>query len=187
MKSDFEFVKELIVGSVSAYDELFKIYGIRVYKFAFSYLKSKEDAEEIVQNSFFKIWDRRKTLDCYQCFKTFLFTIAFNEIMTQFRNKAKEKKYREYYLINASAYFDLEQIILCNDLQNQIEKVIQKLPPRRRQIFIMRKEDHLTYKEIAEELGISSKTVENNLNQAVKFLKSRLEKSALLFLFLISL
>ena len=182
MKTETELVKDLKDGFTSAYDELFNTYGKRVYKFAISFLKSREDSEEIVQDTFFKIWEKRQTIDQELSFKSFLFTIAYNNIMTKFREKVKENKYREYLLKNASDNYDLEQIILFDDLQNQVQKIIDKLPPRRKQIFILRKENNLTYKEIAEKLDISSKTVENNINLAIKYIKTHIGKDSLIIL-----
>ena len=182
VKTETELIKELKDGSASAYDELFNTFGNRVYKFAFSILKSKEDSEEVVQDTFYKIWEKRQTIDPEQSFKSFLFTIAYNNIITKFREKAKEKKYREYFMTNASDHYDQEQTILSDDLQNHVQKIIDKLPPRRKQIFILRKENNLTYKEIAGKLGISSKTVENNINLAIKYIKSQIGKDSLLIL-----
>lgn len=187
MKTETELVKELKDGFTSAYDELFNTYGNRVYKFAFSILKSREDSEEIVQDTFFKIWEKRRTIDHEQSFKSFLFTIAYNNIMTKFREKAKEKKYREYFITNASDHYDQEGSILFDDIQNQVQKIIDRLPPRRKQIFILRKENNLTYKEIAGKLGISSKTVENNINLAIKYIKTQIGKDSLIILLYISL
>lgn len=187
LKTETELVKELKDGFTSAYDELFNTYGNRVYKFAFSILKSREDSEEIVQDTFFKIWEKRRTIDHEQSFKSFLFTIAYNNIMTKFREKAKEKKYREYFITNASDHYDQEESILFDDIQNQVQKIIDRLPPRRKQIFILRKENNLTYKEIAGKLGISSKTVENNINLAIKYIKTQIGKDSLIILLYISL
>lgn len=187
VKTETELVKELKDGFTSAYDELFNTYGNRVYKFAFSILKSREDSEEIVQDTFFKIWEKRRTIDHEQSFKSFLFTIAYNNIMTKFREKAKEKKYREYFITNASDHYDQEESILFDDIQNQVQKIIDRLPPRRKQIFILRKENNLTYKEIAGKLGISSKTVENNINLAIKYIKTQIGKDSLIILLYISL
>ena len=94
--------------------------------------------------------------------------------MTKLREKLKEKKYREYILTSASEYYDQEQILLSDDLLNQMQKIIEKLPPRRKQIFMLRKDNNLTYKDISEKLGISLKTVENNINLSIKFIKNQI-------------
>lgn len=174
-----ELAKKIKTGNTCAFDGLLELYTTRVFKFAYSILKSREDSEEVVQDTFLKIWEMRHTIDLNKSFKAWVFTIAYNNVMTRFRVRLKEKKYRDYILQSASENYDLEQIIISDDLLNHIQKIIQKLPPRRKQIFILRKVNNLTYKDISEKLGISMKTVENNINLAIKFVKRQIETDAL--------
>lgn len=178
-----ELVKGLREGLSSSFDELFKLYAHKVYKFAFSYLKSDEASKEIVQETFLRIWVMHQTIDPEQSFKSLLFTLAYNSVMTKFREKIKEKKYREYILISATEHYDQERYFLADDLKAHVRQTIDRLPPRRKEIFILRKEYNLSYKEISEKLGISVKTVENNINQAIKFIKGQVgtEAPAILF------
>ncbi len=161
-------------GATSSFDRLFSLYSSRIFKFAYSILKSREDSREIVQDTFLKIWEMHQSINPDQSFKALLFTIAYNNIMSRFRGRLKELKYREHILTSASEYYNQEEILLSDDIHNQVQKIIEKLPPRRKQIFILRKENNLTYKDISEKLGISLKTVENNINLAIKFIKSQI-------------
>ena len=184
MKGEKELINELKYGSVDAFDQIFKIYGARIYKFALSVLKSREDSEEIVQDTFYIIWVKRKTIELDRSFKSYVFTIAYHKIITTIREKLREKNYRKNFIMNATDHFDLQEIILSEDLHRRVDAVIQNLPPKRKEIFILRKDYNLNYKEIATKLGISSKTVENNINLAIKYIKSRMvNDSTLLILF----
>lgn len=174
IKTESELVKELNQGFPTAFDELFNNYYNKIFHFAISILKSKEEAEEAVQNTFFTVWEKRRSIDPDQPFKSFLFTVAYNIIMNIFRVRVKEKRYREYVLINASIFYDPEQILVSNDLLNHLDNIIEELPIRRREIFTLRQKEGLSYKEIALELNISVKTVENNINLAVKYIKGRI-------------
>ncbi|HBE41643.1 MAG TPA: hypothetical protein DDW27_10655 [Bacteroidales bacterium] len=187
IKTDSELVQDLNQGFTSAFDELYLRYGKAVFHFAFSILKLKEEAEEVMQNTFLIIWEKRKSINHRQLFKSFLFTIAYNITIDTFRRKLKEKQYREHVLINASIFYDQEKFHVSNDMLCNLESVIEELPDRRREIFKLRKEKGLSYKDIADELNISIKTVENSINLAVRYIKRRVNKEFLLIIFLTSL
>ena len=172
-------IQDLNQGLTSAFDELFEKYSSIIFHFALSILKSKEDAEEIVQNTFLALWEKRQSVDHKQPFKPFIFTIAYNSTIDTFRRKAKEKKYRDYFLVNASIFYDQEEFQLSSDLLYNLDRIIDELPERRKQIFKLRKEKGLSHKEIADELSISTKTIENSINLAVKYIKSQINKGAL--------
>jgi RNA polymerase sigma-70 factor (ECF subfamily) len=187
IKTEFELVQDLRRGVYDAFDELFNEYCSTIFHFAVSILKSKEEAEEVVQNTFLIVWEKRQSIDYRQSFKSFIFTIAHNITIDTFRRKIKEKKYRDHVLINASIFYDQEEFHISNDLLRNVERIIEELPDRRREIFKLRKEKGFSYKKIADELDISVKTVENSINLAVKYIKSRINKGSLIILFLISL
>src|SRR5512140_568107 len=91
-------------GATSSFDKLFNLYSGRIFKFAYSILKSREDSREIVQDTFLKIWEIHQTINPELAFKALLFTIAYNNIMSRFRERLKEIKYREHILTSASEY-----------------------------------------------------------------------------------
>ena len=180
LNSDSLLLKELNKGNQLAFDQLFYKYGNRLFGFALSYLRNDADAEEVVQDVFTKIWVKHKEINTEQSFKSYLFTIAYNIIRRKFLNNAKEK-YFKHELIESSLIEDHNTVDKvdyqsCIDLLDQL---IDQLPTKRREIFILRKKEHLPVKEIAEKLNISPKTVENQLTEALKFLKSEFAKENL--------
>ena len=182
MKTEREIVEDVKDGMAGAFDQLYQAYCDKLFRFAFSILKSKEDAEEVVQNTFFKIWEKRKSLDSSLAFKSFLFTVAYRITIDLLRERLNEKKHREFILNKASSNYNLEEAIEYGDLLEQVQKIVLELPPRKNEIYQLSRVNHLTYSEIAEKLNISVKTVENSINYTMNFIKNRLGKDSLLVL-----
>ena len=164
-------------GDAKAFDLLFGHYSKRLYYFALGYLKSKADAEEIVQDVFYKIWESRKSLKPELSFKAYIFKIAYRKINELFLKVTQEQMYR-HVIISTSFDFDdnLENRIDYHSLLELVDKVVNDLPPRQKEIFIKRRREGIPVKEIAVLLGIAPKTVENHLGEAIKTIKSYLIK-----------
>ncbi len=176
--SESELVKALSNGDIKAFNELFQLYGQRMFRFANGYLKSVSDAEELVQDVFMKIWEKRANLKENLSFKAYIFTIAFNIIRKHFVKIALDNKYLEQ-LVNDDTDLNTIQNIDYQSTKNLLDNLIEQLPPRRRDVFIKSRLEGLTVKEIAKELGTSPKTVENQLGEALKFIRSHMGKDDL--------
>jgi RNA polymerase sigma-70 factor (family 1) len=185
-KDESVLVQGLASGNILAFNTLYKSYSSRLYRFALGYLKSEDEAEELVQEVFTIIWEKRKELKEELSFKSFLFTISFNIIRKHFRAKS----YLSEYLTSGS--FDetdvrTSQKIVYDSLYQYINELVNQLPMRRKEVFVKSRFEGLSIKEIAEELNISHKTVENQLSDALKFIRVNLNKEnlpALLFFIL---
>lgn len=183
-------VSQLRNNDVKSFDILFENYSSKLYRFSFSLLKNQEDSKEIVQETFFRVWDKRREIDSSKSFKSFLFTISYHLIIDQLRLKLKDQEYRSFL----KEYFKTEELPVDPEadyekLNRQITAIIQELPAKRKQIFTLSREQGLSHKKIAGQLNISVKTVENQINLALKLIKSRLGKDifpVLLFLSLFS-
>lgn len=178
MQTEPLLVKNLSKGNLLAFNTLFKEYSGRLYRFAIGYLKSKEEAEELVQEVFTIIWEKRAALKEELSFRSFLFTIAFNIIRKYFRNRAYLS---EYLKSGISDEHDMQTSdkISYNSLNKYIAELVNQLPERRREIFKKSRFEGQSIKEIAEELNISHKTVENQLTDALKFIRTNLNKESL--------
>ena len=161
-------------GDVRGFDALFGHYSARVYRFAYTYLRDRAAAEEIVQDCLLKIWEKRAGLRDDTPLKGYLFTIAHNLILNQLRQQRRHQLYEhgvraadptEAVAGNAVEYAELE---VC------YQAALEKLPPKRRQVFVMSRQQGLSYAEIAREMNLSVKTVETQISQALKFLDSYL-------------
>ncbi len=173
-------VKELSQGNLIAFNTIFRCYSVRLYRFAYGYLKSTSEAEELVQDVFTKIWEKRSDLKEDLSFKSYLFTIAFNLIRKQFRTRLCTTLYLKS---RVNSDLDLQTIekISYDSMLQFIHELVDRLPEKRREIFIKSRFEGQNIREIAEELKISHKTVENQLTAALKFLRENLKKETITF------
>lgn len=155
-----------------------------MYRFAYGYLKSEKEAEELVQEVFTIIWEKRADLKEELSFKSFLFTIAFNIIRRHFRTKVHLSEYfKSENLVDTD--MQTSQQVSYDSLYQYLIKLVNQIPQRRKEIFMKSRIEGLSIKEIAEELKISHKTVENQLTDALKFIRTNLNREylpAILFL-----
>jgi RNA polymerase sigma-70 factor (ECF subfamily) len=179
-------VRALANGNLLAFNALFRKYSSRLYHFSYGYLKSHEDSEELVQEVFTTIWEKRDGLREELSFRSYLFTIAFNCIRRHFRNR----KYMSAYLetgLREDIDIQTSEKITYDSLYQYVTGLVDKMPGRRREIFIKSRFEGYTIREISEDMNISHKTVENQLTEALKFLRSNISRdnlSLLLFFFL---
>lgn len=149
-----ELVKALSKGDIKAFNNLFLIYGNRIFRFAVGYLKSEVDAEELVQDVFLKVWEKRFELKENLSFKSYIFTIAFNIIRKHFVKKALTTKYFEQQVIEDADLSTIQNIDF-QSTKKAIDQLVEQLPARRKEVFIKSRFEGLTVKEIADELGTS--------------------------------
>lgn len=176
--NEAQLVSSLSKGNILAFNTLFREYSGRLFRFAYGYLKSEAVSEELVQEVFTRIWEKRKSLKSEYSFKSYLFTIAFNIIKKHFR---KEAIIAEYFSTRVSEDFDVETTKKINydSLYQYVSGIVDQLPQRRREIFIKSRFEGLSIKEISEELRLSHKTVENHLSDALRFIRINLKKEIL--------
>jgi RNA polymerase sigma-70 factor (family 1) len=185
LKDDSLLVRELVTGNLLAFNTLFREYSNRLYRFAYGYLKSEDEAEELVQEVFTIVWEKRANLKEELSFRSYLFTISFNIIKKHFITRTQLSEY-----LNSGLGDELDMQtsdeITYNSLFKYISEIVNQLPERRKLIFIKSRFEGLSVKEIADELEISHKTVENQLTDALKFIRSNLNRETLpVILFLI--
>jgi RNA polymerase sigma-70 factor (family 1) len=181
-----QWVKNLKSGDIEAFNELFGYYGQRLYHFSYRYLRSEPECEELVQEVFTRIWEKHSELKEDLSFRSYIFTIAFNIIRKYFRSRIQAKAYYESQLME-DFHLETSQKINFNSLKNQLNNLVSMLPVRRREIFMKSRMEGLSIREIADDLKISKKTVENQLTEALKFIRNHLmdeRLAGILFLYL---
>ena len=175
VSNEYLLVRNLSKSNILAFNSLYYEYSRRLYRFAYGYLKSEEESEELVQEVFTIIWEKRKELKEELSFKSFLFTIAFNIIRKHFRTKS----YLTGYLgtgVKSERDTQTSDKVIYNSLHKFILDLADQLPYRRKEIFIKSRVQGYSIKEIAEELKISHKTVENQLTSALKYIRTNLNR-----------
>ena len=176
-----ELIRLLKEGDREAFSLLYKRYWEKVYSFCRLYLTGKDKAEDVVQEVFVKLWDARDFLQEDQPFKGFLFIITRNLIFNQYRKNVNEEVYKMTVLSAMEESYTVEEEIDAGNLREYIDLLIDDLPERRREIFNLSRKENKSHKEIAELLHISEKTVENQIREALKYLKRNI---CLLLLFI---
>jgi RNA polymerase sigma-70 factor (family 1) len=174
---DNQLVVYLQSGSAQAFNTLFSRHHARVYHFALSLNLSVADAEEIVQEVFCAVWLNRNKIDPNQKFTSYLFGIAQNQAHTILRKKTLLFHYLKI-LEKEPQKPDrqTEYQVNYNDIKEILGQYIEKMPPRRREIFCLSRFEELTYREIAARLQISENTVDTQIRQALQFLRTAFEK-----------
>ena len=174
--SDKTLVFAIRKGDHLAFDQMFQKYGPTLYSFVVSIIKEEAESEEVVQDIFLKIWEKRKELQPDLSFKSYLFTIALNAAKKYYRKKLQSDKYKQELAIELSndTSHDLS-VLEYQNLLDYVDNLINKLPAARREIFILSKKEGLKNLEIAQKLNISEQTVKNQLVTALKFLKAEAE------------
>lgn len=162
-------------GSEYAFTQVFDHYRNIVYNTAFKFLKSEQAAEEIVQDIFLKLWMKRSELPSVQNFNGFLFTMARNAILDKLRKTANEKIAQQVLSKQQSFTNNTDHRVQDNQYQQILEEAIDQLSPQQKQVFRLAKMEGYSYKEIAEELGISVLTVKVHMNKALQSLREYLK------------
>jgi RNA polymerase sigma-70 factor (ECF subfamily) len=159
-------IENLKKGDVPSFDNIFKKYNKKVYFFAFSYLKNREEAQDVVQEVFLNLWKNRDQINGYYVFSKYLFKITYNSACKKFRKQASDKKQFDEVVRNSIPEDNSTNLeIEYNNLLETANSIIEKIPARQKKIFLLSLNDHLTTEQIAQQLNISKKTVENYLSK----------------------
>ena len=157
---------------MAAFETLFESYSQKLYRFSYSYLKSETEAEDIVQEIFLKLWENRSGIKTGTSFQSYLFTITSNAIRKNFKKNARLKKYQiEFFESLAIENPALEEQPNFEELLSKLDLLIDQMPNRRREIFLKRKKEGKSIRDIASEMEISDKTVENQITEAMNYLR----------------
>lgn len=177
-----KFILELLKqGNENAFNSLFREYGRRLYHFSYGYLKSREEAEETVQETFIRVWEARTTIESSYPFGSFVFTIAYRLVLNRLRKIRNARTGQAFWHDrNTLISNETEDQIIYDDLTHFAMVAISELPPGRRTIYRLVKEEHLTYQQVADRLNISVKTVEAQMTEALRFLRQKVIHVSLL-------
>ena len=156
------------------FKELFFEFYPSLCVFAERYISSPEICEDIVQEVFFNIWKNRKTLNIHSSFRNFLITSVRNRCLDYLRKESSHNTYIENYTSSFTSPSPID-VYTTKELQEMLQIALNKLPQNVQLAFDMSRTKEMTYKEIATEMGVSSKTVESYISQALKTLREELK------------
>lgn len=161
-------------GNAEAFRSIFNMFSTRIFHFCNKLLPSKEEAEDVVQKTFMALWEQREQLDETKDILKYLYSIARYNTYQAFR-----KHFAIQDSISGDSDFlelsqnDTEEQIDFSETQHIISKIIERLPPKRKEIFKLNRLDGLTYREIAAKLNISENTVDTQMRKSLQFLKEQ--------------
>ncbi len=162
-------------GSIDAFNLCYDLYYKALCSFANFFVKQPAIAEEITQNVFLEVWINREKLPVNSSVKGYLMTAVKHDCLDHLKHKKIEEKYAGHYLRTAhESYEDIFQELVTRDLQISLDLAINKLPKHCREIFLMSRYNYIPYNEIAANLNISVKTVENQIGKALKIVRKEL-------------
>lgn len=177
VSTQIKLIKQLQNGSKEAYTRLYLLYSGLVYGFALRLTKSTVDAEDILQETFIRLWDNRLRISPEIPLKSYLFKITYHLIIDHFRKQINSMDFESFI---ASDYYqqasenNTEQQISLDEYRKLIAESVARLTPRQQEIFRLSREEELSAKEIGKRLGISEKTVNNQISLILATLKTDL-------------
>lgn len=162
--------QKLAEGDHTAFKQVYRMYFPRIHAFAYGFLKNKDEADELTQMVFIKLWDKHELFSEVRNFDSYLFTLTkytvFNYIRAKHMLPISDEDIPDQ--CNQDTPYDR---LIANDLRLLIDLTVSQMPPKRQQIFRMSRLEGVSNEEIAERLGIQKKTVENHLNLALNELR----------------
>lgn len=181
-RSDLEILNAVREGSFSAFHELYSRYSDLIYRNILVRVNSSFDADDIFQDFFIKLWEKRDGLVVESNVRAYLLVALKNHIL----NTIKENQVRDKYHGLASGSIDEADEytwikIVAEDLDVRIKDVVETLPPRLKEVWVLSREQHMTVKEIADKFSVSEQTVKNQLTDVLKKLKNEINKKNFTF------
>ena len=165
------------------FEKLYEKHHKKLWSFVLKHVKSPSKAEDLVQDIFLRVWEKRTNIDFQEKFEKLLFVIARNLIINAYHRSILEQEKLNQLLLNKQ--FEEQTSDSSNEKTEEIIAAIKALPQRRKQIVELSLRQGLTYNEISEKLSISKKTVEDHITKARKFLRQKLAHLiSLIFLFI---
>ena len=171
--SDQEVIRHIRNGNATVYEALFKQYYDPLCRFAASILSSSPEAEGMVQELFLHLWDKRAQLEISSSLKSYLFRSTRNKCLNHLKHLKVRDKYLQEKLYVQPVSEEMKEE--SENLEAHIYQAIGGLPNRCREIFELSRFEGLKYREIADILGISPKTVEVQMGKALKILRKKLK------------
>lgn len=184
--NDKVLLHRFLEGDERAFIEIYDRYWYKLFLSSYRRIRSKSAAEELVQNLFLKLWEKRGTLTINQL-ENYLFSAIRNATIDYLNKQMVADKYVEHYKTYASLESNsTEEMVELNNLQEAIDRGLQTLSGKSEKVFRLHKMDHWPVEKIARHLHLSEKTVHYHLTRSVKFIRSYLQEFTLTLLLLLA-
>ncbi|MCF8453506.1 MAG: RNA polymerase sigma factor [Pedobacter sp.] len=180
-----ELLMQLREGNAQALDYFYHHYSLRIYRKLLKMVRVETIAEELVQDVFVRIWDKRHQIDPDRSFRSYLFTIAQNLVYDLYRKVAREERLQEVIKeASSEMYMHVEEGVFLKETSEILNKAINNLPSQQKLVFTLCKLEGKSYEDASATLGISTSTINNHIVKATKSIKGYMfrEQNAAFFL-----
>jgi RNA polymerase sigma-70 factor (ECF subfamily) len=163
-------------GDITAFEMIFKTYYQPLCNYAYSFVQDRDEAEEIVQTAFLSVWEKKEDLTIRTGVKPYLYAMVRNAALNVIKHeKIKEQHAAIELAVAERSSESVTRTVMASELEDRISKAMNKLPEQCRLVFKLSRFEELKYAEIAEQLNISIKTVENQMGKALKIMREQLK------------
>jgi RNA polymerase sigma-70 factor (ECF subfamily) len=164
-------------GDVKAFEWLFRQYYEKLCQWAYHYLRDLDSSEEVVQDLYYHLWRNRATMKFHVSAKSYLYKAVSNNCKMLIRNRGRRSAIEaEIVSLNTESAEEPEELLEVKEIREVVNKTLEELPEKPAQIFRMSRYEGLKYREIAEKLSISIKTVEANMGKALRVFRKNLQE-----------
>lgn len=169
-------LEALTAGDITAFEMIFRTYYQPLCSYAYTFLQDKEEAEEIVQSTFMSVWEKHNTISIRTSVKSYLYAMVRNACLNVLKHeKIKQRHAIEEIALSPQSHDSVSNTVASIELETKIQEAMEKLPEQCRLVFKLSRFEELKYSEIAEQLNISVKTVENHMGKALKIMREQLK------------
>ncbi|HMP99911.1 MAG TPA: RNA polymerase sigma-70 factor [Cyclobacteriaceae bacterium] len=167
---------KLHAGDKTAFEMVFRTYYNTLCNYAYGFVSDQDEAEEVVQSTFINFWEKRNDINIQHSLKAYLYRSVRNTCLNIIKHEKVKNKHQEYAMTYSSlASESTAQAVMKNELEQKIAEAMTKLPEQCRLVFSLSRFEDLKYQEIATQLGISVKTVENQMGKALRIMREQLK------------
>lgn len=175
-QQDKELIEKVRNGDKQAFEEMFKRYYKSLCVSALRYIPDEELAEDLVQDMFFRLWEKRENLFITTSLESYLYRSVHNLSINYLNHEKIKRGYKDKVIQGfKNKHYNDDQAYWEFGLEDTIRKSVEMLPEKRRKIFKMSRFEDLKNQEIAQKLNVSVKTVEAQMTQAIRFLRDKLK------------
>jgi RNA polymerase sigma-70 factor, ECF subfamily len=184
VQNDGELLNQVKSGNTQAFESLFKSYYGALVGYGGTIVKDADEAEDIVQQVFISVWEKRSSIEIHTSFRAMLYKAVYNSCLNRIKHNEVKRSYaREIKLSSSSSFSPAD--VQHKELQKKINDAIDQLPDQCAKIFKMSRFDYLKYQEIADKMGLSVKTVENQMGKALKLLRETMKDYLVLLIMVV--
>jgi RNA polymerase sigma-70 factor (ECF subfamily) len=185
--SSQQLLNTLRAGDITAFEMIFKTYYQPLCNYAYSFVQDRDEAEEIVQSTFLSVWEKRENLTIHTGVKPYLYAMVRNAALNVIKHEKIKQQHASVALAVAEKSIEsVTHTVMASELEDRIYRALNKLPEQCRLVFKLSRFEELKYAEIAEQLNISVKTVENQMGKALKIMREQLKDYLPLLIVLLS-